>query len=55
MKWQSPIARADELKYRLGVSDMVLASAAYDNRQLCLAAERLEKCRLANTGGSGTT
>ena len=35
-------ARADELKYRLGVSDMVLASAAYDNRDVVLAAERLD-------------
>ena len=35
-------ARADELKYRLGVSDFVLASAAYDNRDVVLAAERLD-------------
>ena len=35
-------ARADELRYRLGVSDMVLASAAYDNRDVVLAAERLD-------------
>ena len=35
-------ARARELKYRLGVSDMVLASAAYDNRDVVLAAERLD-------------
>ena len=28
---KSPTHRADELKYRLGVSDMVLASAAYEN------------------------
>ena len=34
--------RAEELKYRLGVSNMVLASAAYDNRDVVLAAERLE-------------
>ena len=33
----------DELKHRLGVSDMVLASAAYDNRDVKLAAERLDK------------
>ena len=32
----------DELKYRLGVSDFVLASAAYDNRDMVLAAERLD-------------
>ncbi len=36
------IANADELKYRLGVSSMVLASAAYDNHDVVLAAERLE-------------
>ena len=35
-------ARADELRYRLGVSDMVLANAAYDNRDLKQAVERLE-------------
>jgi hypothetical protein len=35
-------ARADELKYRLGVSNMVLASAAYENRDVVLAAERLD-------------
>jgi Tol biopolymer transport system component len=35
-------ARAEELKYRLGVSDMVLASAAYENRDVALAAERLD-------------
>ena len=35
-------ARADELKYRLGVSDLLLASAAYDNRDVVLAAERLD-------------
>jgi WD40 repeat protein/serine/threonine protein kinase len=34
-------ARADELKYQLGVSDMVLAGAAYDNRDMVRAAERL--------------
>ena len=33
----------DELKYRLGVSDMVLAAAAYDKHDVVLAAERLEK------------
>jgi WD40 repeat protein len=32
-----------ELEYQLGVSSMVLASAAYDNRDVVLAAERLEK------------
>ncbi len=35
-------ARADELKYRLGVSDMVLASAAYEDRDVVLATERLD-------------
>jgi WD40 repeat protein len=35
--------RADELKYQLGVSNMVLASAAYDNRDVVLAAERLDR------------
>jgi WD40 repeat protein len=37
------IANADELKYQLGVSSMVLANAAYDNHDLELAAERLDK------------
>jgi eukaryotic-like serine/threonine-protein kinase len=32
----------DELKHRLGVSAMVLANAAYDNRDFKLAAERLD-------------
>ena len=35
-------ARADDLKYRLGVSDMVLARATYDNGDVVLAAERLD-------------
>jgi WD40 repeat protein/serine/threonine protein kinase/tetratricopeptide (TPR) repeat protein len=35
--------RADELKHRLGVSQVVLAAAAYDNRDVVLAAERLDK------------
>jgi WD40 repeat protein len=34
-------ARADEINYRLGVSDMVLASAAYEGGNDVLAAERL--------------
>ncbi len=34
--------RADELKYRLGVSNLLLASSAYDNRDVVLAAERLD-------------
>jgi WD40 repeat protein/serine/threonine protein kinase/tetratricopeptide (TPR) repeat protein len=37
------IANADELKYQLGVSAMLLANAAYDNHDLKLAAERLDK------------
>ncbi len=32
----------DELKHRLGVSNMLLANAAFDNRDVQLAAERLE-------------
>jgi WD40 repeat protein/serine/threonine protein kinase/tetratricopeptide (TPR) repeat protein len=36
------VGRADDLTYQLGVSNMVLASAAYDNRDVVLAAERLE-------------
>jgi hypothetical protein len=35
-------ARADELKYRLGVSDMVLAGTAYDDGDLVLTAVRLD-------------
>ena len=35
--------RSDELKQRLGVSEMVLAGAAYDNRDVKLANERLDK------------
>jgi WD40 repeat protein/serine/threonine protein kinase/tetratricopeptide (TPR) repeat protein len=34
--------RADELKHRLGTSAMVLANAAFDNRDFKLAAERLD-------------
>ena len=34
--------RADDLKHRLGVSDMVAAQTAYDNRDVVLAAERLD-------------
>src|SRR5262249_45954435 len=36
-------ARAEELQYRLGLTDFLLASAAYDNRDVNLATERLEK------------
>ena len=36
-------ARAEELKYRLGVSDLVLASAAYDNNDVVFSAECLGK------------
>src|SRR5262249_14923230 len=35
-------SRADELKYQLGISDFRLASAAYENRDVVLAAERLD-------------
>ena len=42
--------RGDELKYRLGVSNLVLASNAYDNGDLALAAERLEKVPLEQRG-----
>jgi WD40 repeat protein/serine/threonine protein kinase/tetratricopeptide (TPR) repeat protein len=37
------IASADKLKHQLGVNAMVLANAAYDNRDFKLAAERLDK------------
>ena len=37
------VGRADDLRYQLGVSSMVLASAAYDNRDVVLADERLER------------
>jgi WD40 repeat protein len=37
------LRRADDLTYQLGVRDMVLASAAYDNHDVVLAAERLER------------
>ncbi len=36
-------ARAEELKYQLGISDFLLANVAYDNRDVVLAAERLDK------------
>jgi eukaryotic-like serine/threonine-protein kinase len=35
-------AANDELKYRLGISDMLLASIAYDKRDVIMAAERLD-------------
>jgi WD40 repeat protein len=34
--------RADKLKYQLGISDFLLASAAYESRDVVLAAERLD-------------
>jgi WD40 repeat protein len=40
-QWEAE--RADELKYQLGVSSMILANAAYDNHDLQLATERLDK------------
>jgi WD40 repeat protein len=42
--------RADKLKYQLGVSDFLLASAAYDNRDVVLAAERLGNVPPAQRG-----
>jgi WD40 repeat protein len=44
------IANADELKYQLGVSAMVLANAAYDNRDVKLTAERLDKVPVEQRG-----
>ena len=40
----------DELTHRLGVSAMVLANAAYDNRDFKLAAERLDKVPVEQRG-----
>jgi WD40 repeat protein/tetratricopeptide (TPR) repeat protein len=40
----------DQLTHRLGVSEMVLANAAYDNRDVKLAAERLDKVPEAQRG-----
>jgi len=40
----------DELTHRLGVSAMVLANAAYDNRDVKLAAERLDKVPVEQRG-----
>src|SRR5262249_28976104 len=40
---QAATNRADELKYQLGVSAMVLANAAHDSRDYQMAAERLDK------------
>jgi WD40 repeat protein/tetratricopeptide (TPR) repeat protein len=40
----------DELKHRLGVSAMVLANAAYDSRELKLAAERLAMVPIRQRG-----
>jgi WD40 repeat protein/serine/threonine protein kinase len=40
----------DKLKHRLGVSSMILAGAAYDNRDLKLAAERLDSVPEAQRG-----
>ncbi len=42
--------RADDLKYQLGVSNMVLASAAYDSRDYKLTAERLDKVPVEQRG-----
>jgi eukaryotic-like serine/threonine-protein kinase len=43
-------ARGDELRYRVGVSDMALAGAAYHNGDVVLAAERLDNVPLAQRG-----
>ena len=43
-------SRAEELKYRLGVSNTVLAAAAYDNNNVVLAAERLDEVPLEQRG-----
>ncbi len=40
----------DELTHQLGVSEMVLANAAYDNRDVQLAAKRLDKVPVAQRG-----
>jgi WD40 repeat protein len=40
----------DELTHRLGVSEMVLANAAYDNRDVKLAGERLAKVPVGQHG-----
>jgi WD40 repeat protein/serine/threonine protein kinase len=43
-------SRAEELGYRLGVSDFLLGSAAYDHGELKLAAERLDNVPKAQRG-----
>jgi WD40 repeat protein/tetratricopeptide (TPR) repeat protein len=40
----------DELKHRLGISNMLLANAAFDNRDVVLAAERLEMVPVEQRG-----
>jgi WD40 repeat protein/serine/threonine protein kinase/tetratricopeptide (TPR) repeat protein len=40
----------DELKHRLGISSMLLANAAYDNRDVKLAAERLDNVPVEQRG-----
>jgi eukaryotic-like serine/threonine-protein kinase len=47
---QTADVRAEKLKYRLGVSDMVLASAAYQNGDVVLAADRLYNVPPAQRG-----
>ena len=43
-------SRAEELRYRLGVSDMAAASGAYENGDVVLAAERLSDVPLEQRG-----
>ena len=45
--------RSDELRYRLGVSEMVLAAAAYENRDAELANERLDRIPEGAAAGNG--
>ena len=42
--------RADELKYQSGIGNFLLAVAAYDNRDIELAAERLDKMPVEQRG-----
>jgi len=45
--------RVKERDYQLGISDFLLAVAAYDNRNVTLASERLDKCLRNSAAGSG--
>ena len=42
--------RGDELKYRLGVSNMVMAHSAYENRHAALATEHLNSVPVGQRG-----